>query len=196
MLKFNLIIGSLFIVGGGLLASPALLDDIVTAQAPMVEASQQPVVTRTGQAASTNGSMILSGFPSTLTVDDTGIDLGVRAGYYDARTTNWTLDNSHAFYATITPLPNDSTGTTFMYGHNRVGVFSTLKNVTKDSKAVVKTTNGRTFTYSYERMFKVTPENSQAVLAQSEKPTLVLQTCGGILDQYRMIYIFNFEEAS
>ena len=50
-------------------------------------------------------------------------------------------------YAVMTPQPNNQGGNTFMYGHYRRGVFSTLHNIQPGEKAIVRTVDGKTFTY-------------------------------------------------
>jgi len=150
----------------------------------------------TQKAAVPSGPSVVSGEPSELIIPSLGIDLQVTPGVYDAKTGKWTLTTDKVQYAVMTPQPNNQGGNTFMYGHYRRGVFATLHNIQPGSTAVVKTANGKTFTYKLDHVNVVTPEDSAGIFNYQGKPILTIQTCTGVFFQNRQLFTFNLEGVS
>lgn len=138
----------------------------------------------------------VSGEPSALYIPSLGIDLAVTPGVFNAQTREWTLTRDKAQYAVMTPEPNTVGGNTFIYGHYRRGVFSTLHQIQPGAKAIVTTKNGKKFTYVYESNRVVAPENVAGVFDYQGKPILTIQTCTGVFFENRQLFTFNLESVS
>ena len=170
----------------GLLIGALITVQLILPPSPkLVVAAYQPVV-KLGQA-----HYVVQGMPSTLAVDRLGLNLPVKSGTYDSSTGAWTLSNTDAFFATNTSEPNDYTGTTLIYGHNRVGVFSILSNLTSGDIAKLTTDNGHTFSYSYSHDEVIKPDDTTIFDQQAGKPQLLLMTCDGIWSTGRRVMFFD-----
>lgn len=149
-----------------------------------------PVVTQA------NDNPVVSGEPVALSVPSVGIDIQVTPGVYNDQTRQWTLTADKAQFAVNTARPNNQSGNTFIYGHYRKGVFSTLHKLTPGSKAIVTTDNGKTFTYVLERTKIVTPDQTDEVFGYQGAPILTLQTCTGLFFENRQLFFFSLEGVS
>lgn len=145
-------------------------------------------------AASQPAPAVISGRPVRLAIPALGIDLPVIDGYYNQTTKKWTLTNDKVQYAVITPLANNQQGNTFLYGHNRRGVFRTLNKVHAGDQAIVTTDNGHTFTYRFVGALETTPTDDSLFHYQG-KPILTIQTCSGAWYQNRQLFRFDLEAA-
>lgn len=134
---------------------------------------------------------VIQGAPTRVQVERLGIDLPISYGYYNAETQEWTLDETQAFFATITDQPNDTRGSTFIYGHNRRSVFAPLSDVQVGDTVKISTDNGHVFTYTYARDASVTPDTTQILYEHPEPPQLVLMTCEGAFSATRRIMYFT-----
>ncbi len=151
--------------------------------------SEQVVV----QTVTTNdiNTQPVEGKPVRIQIPSLGIDLPVIDGYYNARERSWTLTNTKAQYATITPKANNIAGNTFVYGHRLHNVFGHLDQITSGAKAVITTDNGHTFTYTF-RSSRETSPNDDSLFRYQGAPILTLQTCSGAWDQNRRLFTFDF----
>jgi LPXTG-site transpeptidase (sortase) family protein len=132
------------------------------------------------------------GQPARVVVPRLGIDLKIIDGEYDKKKDTWTLSDDKAQFATMTSLPNNESGNTFIYGHNTDAVFAPLARLKTNDVVRVHTTNGLTFQYRYSGKEIVDPKTT-SVLAASEAPRLTLMTCEGIFSQTRRVMFFDFE---
>jgi len=130
------------------------------------------------------------GTSTRVQVPSAGIDSVVRAGDYDAQSKTWAIDTSSAFYATVTVPVNNTNGTTLIYGHAGWGIFENLPAVTDGAQALVDTSEGYRFIYSFESSQQVAPSDVNFLTA-SGPPRLVLQTCSGAFDSYRTLVTFR-----
>jgi len=137
---------------------------------------------------------VITGMPDELLIPSLNMDLTIVPGYYNARTGTWTLTLSEVQYATITPEPNNRSGNTFLYGHYRQAVFARLHTIPAGAQAIVKTTNGHSFYYLLSNIRTTTPNDDGAFQYQGP-PILTIQTCTGILFQYRQLYTFTLLKA-
>ena len=135
---------------------------------------------------------IISGQPDRLHITRLGVDLSIREGSYDVANDEWTLSDDAAYFATITALPNNQQGNTFIYGHNTTAVLEPVKNIISGDLLTISTQNGRTFTYAYVDDMSVTPDQTTVLDPASEKPKVTLMTCEGIFSQTRRIMRFEF----
>lgn len=152
------------------LAQP-ITDQPVTQQAPPSPAAKQ-------------------GKPMALTIPDLAINNPVIDGTYDQATRQWTLTDDKVQFATTTQPPNDASGLTFMYGHNRREVFTRLPQIKPGTLAHVTTDNGYVFTYRFTSS-TVTQEYDTSIFGYSGKPVLVLQTCVGLFYEHRQLFTFE-----
>lgn len=135
---------------------------------------------------------IVSGNPVLLSVDGTTIQrLQVVPGEYNAATKLWNIGLNTAHFATITSPANDTEGNTYIYGHNRREVFSSLHTAAIGAVAEVITDNGYRFTYKLTEVKTLAP-NDTSIFAYTGKPILTLQTCSGLWFEKRQQFTFDF----
>lgn len=173
----------LFISGAGLLSLQVIRNHQIS----------QVVRPPTGQvttAVPQSSSSVISGQPTYLTIDSLHIALPVINGYYNSKTQTWVLTTDKAQYATITPLPNDRSGNTFIYGHYRSEVFASLHKITPGATATITTSNHRQFIYEFTSSH-ITDPNDDSLFHYQGPPILTLQTCTGLFFQNRQLFTFN-----
>lgn len=138
---------------------------------------------------------MVSGMPTRIVIASLGIDLSVDKGYYDAGSASWSLSGYHAQYAILSPMPNDTSGNTFIYGHNNPYVFGPLKRIESGAQAKVYTSNHHVFTYTFVKTNAVTPNNTSVLMYQGA-PIMTIQTCSGVWNEQRQMYSFKFTGVS
>ena len=143
---------------------------------------------------------IISGLPNRIVIPNSSwngliVDLPVDPGYYDSSTGTWTLSGYHAQFVMFSSLANNYSGETYIYGHNNDYVFGALRHVTPTvgSTALVYTTNGHIFSYTFSSVSNVAPDVT-SVLTYQGPPVLVIQTCTGSFDEVRTLYHYNFQK--
>lgn len=136
---------------------------------------------------------LVKGTPRHVNVPSLGIDVTVSDGVYNARTAEWTLNESSAFYATPTDPVNSQAGNTLIYGHNSEIIFGKLLKIQPNAEVTVTTDNGYVFTYVYTSTEAVKPTDTHSLM-YSGKPRLTLQTCSGIWNQTRQMFYFDLKE--
>lgn len=134
----------------------------------------------------------VSGKPFRLLVPDAGVDIAVADGTYNQNTKQWSLSLDKAHFATITSPANNETGNTYIYGHNRKGIFLNLGKLQNGAFAQVDTNNGYRFTYKLSKVQTVNPADT-SVFAYQGPPILTLQTCSGAWYQNRQQFTFELE---
>lgn len=136
---------------------------------------------------------VISGTPVRIVIPDSGIDLPVDPGYYDASQSSWTLSGYRAQYAMISQLANNAAGDTFIYGHNNNYVFGALRHNTPavGAQAFLYTDNGHIFEYRFQQTFSLSPDDT-SVFSYSGPPVMTIQTCTGSLNEWRTMYRFGF----
>lgn len=133
------------------------------------------------------------GRPVGIKIARLGIDLQVIDGHYDNATDSWTLSDDKAQFATVTELPNNESGNTFIYGHNQASVFSALAGLQPGDEASISTDNGLTFIYMFNGQQFVDPGDT-SILTSSKDPILTLMTCEGVFSEARRVAVFNLKE--
>lgn len=184
-LRFYLFIGLLFVLVGGLLGSQWLVKDR-SAQivAPAVVAAAPTPVAPSA----------ISGEPNHLRIPSLNISVEVAPGYYNPQTQQWTLTTTKAHFATVTTPPNNQSGNTFIYGHNRPEVFSKLLKIKPGETVIVSTANHHTFTYVFDRFEDVKPTDTSIFSQTGGPPRLTMQTCSGLWYQNRRLFHFSLVE--
>jgi LPXTG-site transpeptidase (sortase) family protein len=130
----------------------------------------------------------VSGRPNHITIASVNIDLPVIDGLYNSKTGAWTLTKTNAQFATPSKLANNTSGTTFIYGHDTKRVFNRLHGIKVGAEVVVTTSNGYRFVYAFHDSVITTPSSVSEVTAPSAKPRLSLQTCYGPTSADRQIF--------
>jgi LPXTG-site transpeptidase (sortase) family protein len=137
-----------------------------------------------------NGNPTISGIPVHIDVPSVSISLNVIPGYYYSSSKTWTLSLSSAQYAVMTAPANNKSGDTFIYAHYRKGLFLTLPKIQPGATALVTTSNGHVFTYTFRASTVTTPEDT-SLFSYQGKPILILQTCSGSHFQNRQLFTFD-----
>jgi LPXTG-site transpeptidase (sortase) family protein len=188
--RFYLTIGLLFILAGLFISAPFLIPAIKSANQSTANAAA-PVDTSHKVVSE---EPVISGQPTHIEFPSVKISVDIIPGYFDAKTNSWTLTKDKAQYATVTDQPNNKTGNTFIYGHNRWQVFTGLLDAKVGDEAIVTTANGHTFTYKLRTIEDVDPTNTQ-YLQTHNSPILTVQTCSGIWYEHRRMFTFDLVKA-
>ncbi len=151
--------------------------------------SPAPIVSQEIEASVNTSERAVTGIPVQMDIASIGMSLDVRNGEYNRETGEWTLADDAAFYATPTSPLSSAPANTLIYGHNTQQVFSSLFGLKEGDQAVVKADNGYEFVYTFAETKRIEPTDV-AILNVGDKPQLTLQTCTGLFDQYRQMFIF------
>jgi sortase (surface protein transpeptidase) len=135
---------------------------------------------------------LITGRPIRVEISSLKIDLPVIDGTFNPATNTWTLTKDKVQYATNTPQPNNLTGNTFLYGHNRPGVFNTLNKIKPGAEISITTDNGHRFTYAFRGAVETDP-NDDSLFRYQGPPILTVQTCSGAWYQNRQLFTFALE---
>lgn len=138
---------------------------------------------------------LVSGTPVRITIPSRYVDLPVIPGTYDKVTDSWTLSGYDAQFATASSPANNLGGETFIYGHNNDYVFGALRHAAPvpGAEALIYTSNGHEFAYTFEKTWSVGPYDVSTLDYQGP-PVLLIQTCTGSFNELRTMYLFKFEK--
>lgn len=179
------VMGILWILLAVYLISPVVLPQLTATKATQVTSNavdtSQPVQLTT---------LTISGTPSHIAFPRLDISVDVIPGYYNQKDNSWTLSTDKAQFATVTSEPNNKTGNTFIYGHNRRQVFTNLLNAQVGDQAVINTSNGHTFTYTLRDIHDVDPTDL-SYMNDHKSPILTVQTCSGLWYEHRRMLTFD-----
>lgn len=187
--RYYVLFTALWLVISLLLSAPILLPYLKgsqTIQGSQVVDNSQPIV---------NEEPRIEGQPVHIQFPAQNISVDVIPGYFNASSQTWTLTRDKAQFAPVTPLPNNKTGNTFIYGHALPQVFSRLVNSNIGDTAIVTTDNGHTFTYKLTAVRDVQP-NDISPLQDHKSPIMTVQTCSGTWYQHRRMFTFEFQGVS
>jgi len=193
-IRYHLTIAALFICAG-LLLGAAPLQRILGGDHSQTQPSElvtPPVVVAESIQVATD---ILSGYPIRISIPSLVLDLAVIDGIYDWQSQTWTLSSDKAHFATLTTLPNNQEGNTFIYGHARHQVFASLSELEIGATATITTDNGLHFTYRLQYVTETDP-NDDSLFSYEGPPILTLQTCSGFWYQNRQLFTFSLVEVS
>lgn len=192
-LRFNITVGLLFIVAGMLISSDNIIRFIKSSfNKENVNQTQQVQAAISNDNGLENSMPDETSLPTHINISSVGISLDIEPGYFDRNSKEWTSSETKAVFAMITVVPNTKTGNTYIYAHNNLNLFAKLNNANLGDKAEVTNENGNIFTYKLAKIIDVTPEDLSYLDYRGE-PILTLQTCSGLWDQYRRLFIFDFE---
>jgi sortase (surface protein transpeptidase) len=138
---------------------------------------------------------LISGQPVRVVMPTSAIDIPLDPGYYNPNSETWTLSGYRAQFDMNSSLANNIGGDSFIYGHNNDFVFGSLRHNTPQTGAIayIYTSNGHIFQYSFSQVYSIGPTDT-SVLFNSGPPTLTIQTCTGSLNEWRTMYVFNFDK--
>jgi LPXTG-site transpeptidase (sortase) family protein len=182
-----LIIGLILILGGGAM----LLGIVRSRETNLVVTPSASQAAKPAPAPAVKSATYISGSPTRVQIPSLNIDLPIIPGYYNAKTQQWTLTTDKVQYATITSLPNNEGGNTFLYGHYRKNVFANLHAIKEGAETDVTTDNGHTFHYQLTGIKVVSPDDSDSVFDYQGAPILTIQTCTGLFFQNRQLFTFT-----
>lgn len=134
---------------------------------------------------------LITGKPIQIDIPSLGYSIAIADGAYNTANHTWTLSKDKAHYALPSTQPNNETGNTLIYGHNRKEVFSKLPKLEAGALVYVTTDNGYKFTYTYKYTEKFNP-NDPSIFAYEGAPRLTLQTCTGAWMQHRQMFYADF----
>lgn len=149
-----------------------------------------PGLVLTSQPTQKATKPVVSDLPVRLVIDELKLDLPIAKGEYDSITGTWTISDTKAYYATPTPLVNDSAGTTLIYGHNDWRVFNILHLLDPGDKMRVYTKKGHVFHYTFQSAQNVKPTDLTDIRVDGP-PKVILQTCTGNWNQWRRLFEFE-----
>lgn len=148
------------------------------------------------QAAPTPApAQVISGKPVRIQVPSLAINLRVAEGHFDAASQTWTLSKDKAHYGVNTPPANNAHGNTFIYGHNRTGVFRSLSRIKPGAIVIVTTENGHRFTYRFSAAYETNP-NDDSLFRYQGPPIMTVQTCSGMWYQNRQLFTFTLQNVT
>lgn len=177
---------------GGLLLSSQFAGTPTRAKQPQVA----PVTFQSIQPAPPQK---VTAIPVRVVLPDSGIDLQVIDGIYNDTDGSWTLSENNAHYAAMSAPANNTSGTTFIYGHGTDAVFGKIgaNHPVMGSKAILYGSYRQAFTYTLREIKNFEPsDTSMFADMQSGAPRLIIQTCTGIFSEWRTMFIYDFEGAS
>lgn len=135
----------------------------------------------------------VQGKPVSINIPSLNLTVAITDGIYYEKSRTWSLSNTQAHYALMTPPVNNKNGNTFIYGHNRKGVFNTLSKMQLGDRAIVTTDNGHKFVYQLKQTLETDPYDDSLFRYQGP-PILTLQTCSGRWYQNRQLFTFDLVE--
>ena len=147
------------------------------------------------QRPANDSPALVKGKPTQLSIESIDLDIDVIDGRYDTVTKEWDLSTDKAHYALMTPEANNQVGNTFIYGHNRNEVFSTLDQTKVGDTALVETENGKIFEYRLRNIKEVAPTDV-SLFEYTGDPILTIQTCSGSWYEKRKLFTFEFVEVN
>lgn len=137
-------------------------------------------------------SQAYAGQPTSLDIPNLDIHTPIQTGQFDQVNQTWDITDQSAYYAAVTPLPNDFQGTTVMYGHNSNTIFGKTADLQPGDTLSISTENGRTFNYRYVSRVTVDPDQVDVMYQSTGQPQIVLITCSGLFNQHRELMTFEF----
>ena len=148
-----------------------------------------PIPSETSQAVD-----FISGIPKRIVVPSLGIDLSITVGTYQSYKNTWTVAKSEANYATNSPLVNNQSGKTIVYGHATNKVFGKLKNLA-DGDNVYVYTDSNIFVYAKASSVVIKPTDTDLFeTIYNGPPMLGLLTCDGLWFQNRLLITLSLME--
>jgi LPXTG-site transpeptidase (sortase) family protein len=163
---------------------------------PGVLASARPIAYHQPAKPIAPAVTLVSGIPNRIVIPSENVDLTVVEGYYVSSVAAWTLSGFDAEFADTSSPANNIGGNTFIYGHNNDYVFGALRHNTPavGAEALLYTTNGHVFAYTFVSVSSVGPDDVAALDYSGSPPIMTIQTCTGSLNEWRTLYRFDFSK--
>ncbi len=189
-ISFHLTVSALIVFGALLIVSPRL--SIFNSRTSATTFAESYDAT-SDEASPTVLVQQKSGKPIHMIISSVDVDIPVVDGIYNESKKTWSLSNDKAHYALMTPQANNTSGNTFIYGHNRREVFSRLSRLNPGDIAIVTTENGFEFIYEFQQSITTQPYDD-TLFRYKGPPILTLQTCSGLWYQDRSLYTFSLKD--
>ncbi len=135
------------------------------------------------------------GSPESLQIPEINLSTDIQDGVYKPETQEWTLSSDSAHHALITPKPNNQSGNTFIYGHNKPEVFGPMVDLQVGTKASITTKEGSVFHYILRSVKDVEP-NDTSLFEYKGPAILTVQTCSGAWFEQRRLFTFELIEVT
>lgn len=184
------IVGTALIVAGGVLGIGPFRRALIDQRADAETSFLPPAV----RVISPEESNQVEGKPVHLSIPSLDYESGILDGTYSNAQDSWNVSGKNPHYALESPLANNISGATFIYGHNNRNVFANLYKLDEGDQAVITTRNGHTFRYAYYSHAITDPQDT-SLFAYDGYPVLILQTCSGAWYEHRSLYSFRLVEA-
>lgn len=191
---YTLLVGGVILIGVGLMLAVGPITELWRSKHVEHVATSPFSVVANATPTVTTQQPLVSGEPVRIQIPALQIDLPVIDGYYNKNSKTWTLTKDKVQYAAITPQPNNQEGNTFMYGHNRPGVFNTLNKIKPGDEVSITTANGHTLTYIFRTSYETSPTDV-SLFEYKGAPILTIQTCSGLWYQNRQLFTFDLTKA-
>ncbi len=141
----------------------------------------------------------VSGPPAQISIKRLNINLPVSAGYYNAASKKWTLDNKHVFTDNFTNsnpvISTKQDNVTVLYGHDLPGLLVNTSQVAYGDILSITTTNGYRFNYYYVDSRVVKPDDTSILHEKNTGNPVALVTCTGAWYQNRRVMYFKLIDA-
>lgn len=139
---------------------------------------------------SLNFSVYQGDNPDRIIITSVGINVQIVPAAFDYSKKIWPVSQNAAQFVTLSALPNNQSGNTFIYAHNSGSLFGPTKNIKTGDLAYLQTQNGYVFEYVYQNDELVVPTDI-SVLKFSGDPSLTVLTCAGSWDNQRRLLHFK-----
>jgi sortase A len=97
----------------------------------------------------------------------------------------WLISETNATFLNTSSTPGNE-GNTVIYGHNKKVIFGSLPYLSIGQKIIIKTTDGKIYTYEvYEKDF--VGSDRVDLVSPTNKEELTVYTCWGIFDTQRAV---------
>ena len=127
--------------------------------------------------------------PTQIIIPSARIDLPI-ARAYEHNANDWDVSNTKANFAMTSALPNQVSGNTVIYAHNRAGLFSSIRNIRYGDEVYIYTEN-YVYTYTFTKTETVGMHDVE-IMNQTVAPILTLFTCAGNVNQNRYVVLAHF----
>lgn len=134
--------------------------------------------------------------PAEIYVPSINLQLPIEVGDFDYAKQTWPINDTSAFYASITSPLNTSGNQTVLYAHNKNNLFGKVKGLETGDSIVITDNFKQKFTYTLSSRKIVKPTDTAVFYEKPTDPVLTLITCDGLFDENRELIYFSLTGAS
>lgn len=121
--------------------------------------------------------------PAQITIPSIGIDLPIDLG--EIKDGVWQISYDHPTFLSTSARPGTG-GNVVIYGHNKKVIFGNLPYLSLGQKIIIKTVDGKIYTYVAYRKDFVGPDRVDLV-SPTKAEELTIYTCWGLFDSQRVV---------